>query len=145
MSDAVSESIALALKAALCAVVEEKEELRKERDTLKAIVDDRENCISWHTNCSSCARAWDTSYHDYMRAEDAEKERDVALGLVVAAVEQETGLDVAADLEVAQIARLKLALSALLPLAEWALMQQSPPGHDQALVDRARAVLGVKP
>jgi hypothetical protein len=39
----------------------------------------------------------------------------------------------------------KAALSALLPLAEWALMQQSPPGCDQALVDRARAALGAKP
>lgn len=36
---------------------------------------------------------------------------------------------------------LKNALREILPLAEWALMEQSPPGADQALVDRAKQAL----
>lgn len=33
------------------------------------------------------------------------------------------------------------ALEALLPLADWALLEQSPPGADDPLVDQARAAI----
>lgn len=41
-------------------------------------------------------------------------------------------------------AKLRDALTALLPLADWALLEQSPPGADDALVDAARAALRKK-
>ncbi len=38
-------------------------------------------------------------------------------------------------------AGLLAALEALLPLADWALLEQSPPDHDGILVDQARAAI----
>ena len=51
------------------ALAREVQESRAEIERLRALVDDYENGINWHTTCTNCAKLMDINYDQYCQIE----------------------------------------------------------------------------